>query len=298
MYLFISFEELSTKTKQLKMELPNFVSKMVNEVAQSEGFINYKIEQNSDSDHGFGLSGIILSIKLYGERLNRNNNNGTNEIDTLHLICKMAPPNKERREGFQSKVLFEREITLYTRVLPLFVKFQQEKGLTEAESFISYPKVYATLIDNENENYAFVMDDLREQNYAMWPRNVPITFDYAKLILQQLGRFHAVSFAVKDQRPLEFEEFKSLFDVLEAQVTRGNFGKLMTDTHQQVMDIISNVEHKKIMQRLTSNYLEIMTNLYARESVDPFGVVNHGDCWINNFLFRYGNKHVRNRLLP
>lgn len=272
------------------MKLPVYVAKMLEEVVKNEGFIKYEIEMTSASNHSDGIHGQLQSIELSGNRLN---DSGNIVPVKLHLMCKMQPLSKERRDCNQSGFLFKREIYIYTRVLPRFAKFQEEKGLAAAENFSTYPKVYATHVDDENENYAFIMDDLRTDNFVMWPRNDAVPFDHVKMILQQLARFHAVSFALKDQQPNAFAEFKNIYDVLEMQVVNGNFGEFMSSGHREVLGLIIDDEHKKIMQRLTNNYFEIMKNLYSIDANDAFGVVNHGDCWINNFVFRYNDNNVR-----
>lgn len=272
------------------MTLPVHVVKMLAKVAQKEGFIRYEIEEAPGSNQGDGFFSVMASTTLCGDRVNEN---GNVVADKLHLLCKMAPFSKERRDGDKTGLLFEREIYLYTRVMPLFVKFQKEKGLKTSHSFLSFPKVYATLIDEENEGYALIMDDLRAQNFVMWPRYEPTPIEHEKLILRQLARFHAISFVIKDQRPDDFAEFKDLFDVHEPMVEHGNYGKFISHGHQHVLDLIIDDEHKKIMQRLTDNYLEIMIHFFAKEVNDPFGVINHGDLWVNNILFKYDEKNVR-----
>lgn len=117
--------------------------------------------------------------------------NGKSE--TLHLLCKAPPSNESRRENFKSGLVFARETYIYSKLLPAFVKFQQEKGLNDNESFLSFPKVYACISDEENDKYLLVMEDLRSKNYQMWPKNKTIAYDHAEKIMKELGKFHAVS---------------------------------------------------------------------------------------------------------
>lgn len=111
---------LNTEPK-VKMHLPDFLTTMLNEVAPVEGFTSHKLELKAGSSHGDNYNGVMTAVKLIGERVK----NGSVVTETLHLICKVAPESNERRETFKADLTFEREIDMYTRVLPTFVEFQK-----------------------------------------------------------------------------------------------------------------------------------------------------------------------------
>lgn len=262
------------------MQLPPAIEKLLHEIAQTEGFTNYKFELGSGSERGDNYSGVIVSVKVIGDRVE----DGAVVTGTLSLICKIAPESKQRRDVLRTVTAFEREIYMYTRVLPTFVKFQQEKGLTGDESFMSFPKVYAWTVDKVNDTYALIMEELRSKDFVMWPRNIPVTLDHEELLFKQLGRFHGVSFALKDQRPEVFEEFKNLEDTFIDWIETGFIGKLIDEAIEMAINVLEEDEHKNVIKQFRNNYLDT----WKKEKANgKFGVVGHGDCWINNFLFQY-----------
>lgn len=259
---------------------------MLDEIASDQGFRKYKLLTESGSNHGDNIHGVMVAIKLIGVR-EHVDHNANNEL--LHLMCKMAPVRKECRDSFQSALLFKREIYLYTRVLPAFVEFQREKELSDGDSFLAFPKIYATHVDDVNENYAIIMEDLRSRNFILWPRNNPMPLVHEKLVLEKLAKLHGVSLALKDQRPHIFNEFKDMHDVAETQIECGNFGNVIESALEQAINVLECDEHKKILQKCKLNYRRILTECFATETIERFGVINHGDCWINNYLFQYAD---------
>lgn len=264
------------------MQLPEYVDKMLCDIAHNEGFREYKCIAESGSNHGDNIHGVLTAITMMGNDQNSN-------TQTLHLMCKVSPASKQFRDSVQSWYLFKREIYMYTRLLPAFVEFQQEKGLSEADSFVAFPKVYATHVDDENENYALIMEDMRSRNFVLWPRHEPMPLDHEKKVLETLAKLHGVSLAMKDQRPTIFAEFKTLYDVAETQIEHGDFGSVIESALEQAITVLENEDHKKILQKCKTDYRRLLNECFGPEAIDRFGVINHGDCWINNILLQYAD---------
>lgn len=263
------------------MELPPSVEKMLDDIAVEEGFKNHTVKMESGSGRGDNYQGLMVSVKLNGGRII----DGAVTNETLNLICKVAPESKTRREVFKTVEAYKREIFMYTKLLPVFVQFQREKDLSAEESFLSFPKVYACIADEANETYALIMEDLRPSGFTMWPRHDPISLNHEKLLLTQLGRFHGVSIALKDQRPVVFAAFRRLDDYHMKWIGSGLLENLVDELFERAINVLKNNEHKTIIRQLKLKYWETWTAFFAIDALDRFGVVGHGDCWINNFLF-------------
>lgn len=193
---------------KIKM-LPEYVSNCVHKVAKNEGFTDYKIETKAGSAHGDNFLGIMTAITLKGTR----GKNGQSKSEELHLLCKAPPKNVIRQKNFSSSLVFSREIYIYSKLLPALVRFQQEKNLNAADSFLSFPKVYACEVDEKKQSYILIMEDLRPKNFEMWPKDQTIDVEHELIVMKELGKYHGVSFAMKDQRPHEFDQFKTLSDI-------------------------------------------------------------------------------------
>lgn len=146
----------------------------------------------------------------------------------LSLMCKLLPENKARREFSTSVLLFEREVFVYNEVLSMFEKFQLERCISLSDGFFKYPKSYLAVADATKNHYVIVMENVKVSSYELWDKMKPINFATSSIFLAALGRFHGLSFALRDQKP---ELFKKLLDsgsVVAVMLERLNFINMMT----------------------------------------------------------------------
>ncbi|XP_055312342.1 uncharacterized protein LOC129574385 [Sitodiplosis mosellana] len=269
--------------------LPDYVINCVHKVAKNEGFTDFKIETKAGSAHGDNFLGIMTAITLTGTR----RKNGQTQSEELHLLCKAPPRNVIRQKNFATSLVFSREIYIYSKLLPAFVRFQREKGLSEADSFLSFPKVYACEVNEEKQTYILLMEDLRSKNYEMWPKDETVDLEHELLVMKELSKFHAISFAMKDQRPNEFREFQQLTDFfvgIYVKTTIKSFIKTLID---RSINVLEKPQHKQIMQNFRNTFLERAEKLKSVPYCDEFGIMLHGDCWNNNFLFQHRNDNKK-----
>lgn len=267
-------------------QLPDYVVDLINGIAKTEGFNDFKIDLQAGSKHGDGFVGIMTSAVIVGER------NGVPD-DRLSLLCKLVPTNAARRAEFQSEMIFEREVLAYNELLPIFIKFQKEKGLTEAESFNSFPKCFAAVADKEKDQFLVIMEDLRPKGYVMRPKAEPVSADEIFLFVERLAKFHAVSFAIKDQRPEIYAEFRKIDDILTKLFKQNNMAKLWGSGFERAKAALKDRKHVEIIEDVEEHLVEYFNDCLKEGVSEPFGVIGHGDCWNNNILFEYEDEEVR-----
>lgn len=268
--------------------LPEYISKLLHKIARTEGFTDYEFETKAGSNHGDNFLGVMISVTISGTK----GQNGKSKTEKLHLICKVPPSNENRRKNFKTDLVFDREIFVYSKLLPTFVRFQQDKGLSESDSFVSFPKAYASEVNHESGTYTLIMEDLRPKNYEMWPREKVIPLDHELFVMRELAKFHAISFAMKDQRPDQFEEFKQMKDNFGELLFRGKLRSFMNRTVERAAEVLKNPDHKKYMENFRKTYVEIVDEYLTGASSKEFANIGHGDCWNNNFLFKHDDKDV------
>lgn len=267
------------------MSLPGNITKVLDRIAAQLNFVDYELKTRSGSNHGDNFLGIMIAVALVGKR----EKGGQRVDDTVYLICKTPPMNKQRRKNFKTDMVFDRELYMYSTVLPAFVKFQREKGLSEAESFLSFPKIYACEADPENDSYILIMEDLRAKQFDMWPKDKHIPIDHELMVMKELGKFHGISLAMKDQRPDQFAAFKQLTDTF-GPIARGKLKMFLDKTLERAGNALENPKHKEFVRNF--DFLRSLDAIFDYDACDKFGVVTHGDCWNNNFMFQYGDENV------
>lgn len=259
------------------------------DIAVREGFLDYDIETKADvTDDGDNFVGVLTAITITGTT--RHSRPLHREV--LHLISK-TPPSEQIQKGIPQP-MFSREIYIYSTVLPAFVRFQQENGLSEADAFLAFPKVYACEANEEKRTYILIMEDLRMKNYKMWPKEQTIGLEQQLLVMRELGRFHAVSFAMKDQRPHDFDEFKRLRDPqFEYEMVKGPIAAFIAANVEMTTKTVHDPQHKRIMEKFQTTYEDMAKDYIWGASSDDFAIVTHSDCWTNNIMFQYDDVSFR-----
>lgn len=287
--LFSLFFLLPVKTcayNETKM-LPDYIVETLDKIAMDEGFSDYNIDTTAGSAHGDNFQGTMISVTIAGTK--------DEETSELILVVKTPPANTIRRKIYKSDLVFDREIYTYTTILPHFVNFQQEKELSEADSFLSFPKIYACEMRVEKETYFLIMEDLRAKNFIMYRNFVGdnvIPVDHELMVMRELGKFHAISFAMKDQRPDEFEKYKDLKDPMGEFIIHGKSGIFIKQSLQRVVEDLIDPKHKNIVENFRNNYVNIYDEFLYGASSQEFAIISHGDFWNNNIMFKYADTDV------
>ncbi|XP_050086877.1 uncharacterized protein LOC126571973 [Anopheles aquasalis] len=261
--------------------LPQYLYDAMDQVAREQGFTEGKYKLNFDvgSNKGDGFVGEMFKAHLVeGDR---------REV----YLCKIPPINEARRKQFPSLLIFARETLAYSKFLPQMFAYQREKGISEADGFFNAPKCYHTYCNEETEESIIIMEDLRLQSYRMWDKMKTVNYEHARLVMEQLGRLHAVSLALKRDKPEEFEHFKVPDPIHVMMPENSPFEMIMK---KMIADAIETLEpadtkERSKMQHLLENFRQEMLRCSNSDLAEPYTVLGHGDCWVNNMMYRYKN---------
>lgn len=262
--------------------LPEYVLSLLDQIAIDEGFVDAQKNVVSGSNHGDNFLGILTSVVLRGQR------NGCNDAE-LHLLCKLAPDNVHRREAFKSESVFKRECEAYNQILPTFLAFQLAKGVNENDCFTAYPKCYAAVANADTNEFIVIMEDLRPKGFLMRPKCETNDADHSRLVMEQLGRFHGISFAMKDQQPEVFVRFTRLNDLFGLILESPVLAVVVERALRRGENAIDNQKHLTKVKKLTANWRGVTVECLSADST-RFAVVTHGDTWNNNLLYTYNEE--------
>nr|XP_019559293.2 uncharacterized protein LOC109428073 [Aedes albopictus] len=261
--------------------MPQFMYDAVARIAPEQGFTpgHFEITFESGSSKGDGFVAEMFRATITeGDR-------------KLVVLCKIPPINDTHRHQFGLMPLFDREVTAYSKLLPAMYEFQREKGVTEEMDigFFNAPQCYLAYADLPKEESVIIMDDLRLKDYRMWNKLVPTNYEHTRLLMIQLGRLHAVSLAMREQRPEVFEQFK-VPDPLNAMMrTNQGFIMMMNMSMDRAIGTLESHEEKarRKLSKLKETMFDDISTITSAEYAEPYAVLGHGDCWINNMIYSY-----------
>ncbi|XP_065221617.1 uncharacterized protein LOC135846448 [Planococcus citri] len=173
--------------------------------------------------------------------------------------------------------MYEKEYPIYTEILEEMYKIDGEH---------LGPKLYYA-----DDKYSLIMKDLAASGYKMVDRLKQLDYDQCYLVLKNLAKFHGLS--VKLERSSKISPAVKKILWLDNPETEEDCAEFMRNACEQMAE---NLDRKlglydKLMQMGKEGIYD-----RVRQEMHPnrfrFNVLNHGDCWLGNSLFKfdkYGN---------
>lgn len=171
-------------------------------------------------------------------------------------------------------------------MLSYFREFEQLIGIQVEDGFHEYPICYKTIDTEPFES--LIYEDLAVSDFVMLNHRVEaMQADHMNLVMAALGKFHALSLAVKDQQP---EKFKAIVAGMNDGALLRINEKLLNNTVEHLYEIADSFDDEQLANKVKQLYAgDIAQNLYASvrdELIEPHGVVCHADGWNNNLMFK------------
>lgn len=186
----------------------------------------------------------------------------------------------------------------YFQILKTFRELQETNGIIPEENgFHQIPECYSFLDDDGHETLFF--EDLRDNKFEMIDiRNEPITIEIAQIVFETLGKFHALSFSLKDKQPEKFQ--KLVEQIPEVLLTEGKNG--LREYFQSFKPMICGVlrddeedKRKKIENLFEKSFFDVSSKYVNGNDAEPYAVICHGDCWSNNFLYQFDEVNLTDK---
>ncbi|XP_050499203.1 uncharacterized protein LOC126879901 [Diabrotica virgifera virgifera] len=257
------------------MELSKEQKDLIDRVAKQNGFSDYQVISNAGSFKGDNFLGVISTVTIKsGDK-------------TLDLILKSAHTSEAFRKAAPLHEIYNREIYLYNRVFEEFKKFQEEHNIVDP--FISFPKAY--LCSSENGHEALLMENLKTQGYKLWNKKTPMNPGHIKAVLKEYAKFHAISLAMKDKCPEQFNDlaskvYENVFEEKKDMFSEEKFQQYITSAMNNGYEVVEgDAELTNCVRNVESKIIDLFIKELKKEKYKL--VITHGDCWCNNFLFKY-----------
>lgn len=250
---------------------------LLTKVAKENGFNDHSVNVNHCSQPGDGFTSEMFRISIAEY----------NSDKKLSLVCKVATLNEKHSKEFFTDVIFKNEALFYDNLMPLLAQFQQDKNLIKHDQFLAYPKCYGSIIDDENCHYVILLEDLRPLGFEMWNKAKPTPIEISRLTMRELGKFHGLSFALRDQNPEKFAQIKRIKNIFREALQTERMLGMFTNVLEYSIQLLENEDHKAIMRHVKNNITRYSEDCFDGKASDRFGVLCHGDVWNNNQMFRF-----------
>lgn len=192
---------------------------------------------------------------------------------------------KQNKSSDFDNMAFIKEGKFYTELLPLLNAELTGAGMTP----LRLPRcLHSTWHEGQSQLF---LQDLRPLGFKLHDRKKPLSLRHTVLVLQELGRLHAASFLLQSRTP--GEDLASRFPFLTwamynySEQSKAAFHVLITGSLQTASQLAGAVDRDDMrawFESLGQRAVEVLVKL--KGSSPPFDVIGHGDCWVNNLLFR------------
>lgn len=140
-----------------------------------------------------------------------------------------------------------------------------------------------------------VMEDLCVDGYRPGDRTKGLDVETCRLAIESLGTLHAFSMAMKHLEPKVWSEISANCpDIYHAESNREWYKEMAVLQIMVARDAVhheypdSEIERKAIEFTEPDFYTKMVT---LSHTLNKYSVINHGDCWLPNFLFAYDDKN-------
>ncbi|XP_055703376.1 uncharacterized protein LOC129801923 [Phlebotomus papatasi] len=274
-----------------KIELPEYVNEEIVKIAQSLDFPNPKFKVMKGSKNGDNFSGDVFRVLVVREDgvIPEDDASADRSIyqRELHLFVKLAPQSLLRRRLYKTVLCFEREMYMYDVILPRYAEFEKQY-LSKDETFHNYPHLMCGSLQ-ESKEY-LILSDLKREGYFNPHRSTGLNLHQCKLVLATMAKFHAISYAFKDQHPEQFNELTSkLIETMFAEPIPQEMQDFLQRKIAYGLSTLSDLHDKKNRNHLEQFGANFAQNMISCVHVKDFGAIIHGDSWISNLIFRFKN---------
>ncbi|BES95779.1 transferase activity, transferring phosphorus-containing groups [Nesidiocoris tenuis] len=205
---------------------------------------------------------------------------GSGRETTKFAIIKKIVEIEEQAKLLSDLAVFKVETKIFTEVIfhmrRLMDEYQDRGDILWCE-LIGY-NPYDTII----------LEDLNHENFRVANRKDNLDLAHSLLVLKSLGRFHAMSRVLLNRGLISSDDLKPMYMTSDSTYTSHVIKGGLTQA-SQVMASSWPLEWKDASDRIASDVEGSVRRLQelAKITDETFVVLNHGDTWNCNLMFKY-----------
>lgn len=188
------------------------------------------------------------------------------------------------------KNFFEKEIYFYGEVWPYLRKYY--KNVSEKELTL-VPKYLGT---SNEERKRIILENIRPQGYELYDKRKPFDDDHLRIIFKTYGLYHGISMALRTQDYDEYNRLVGNYSNIHLYLyVDSTYGRNFVQRIKEIQTFFDPVEDAAVLEKLRFYEESGLQMLYKCVTENlPHEVILHGDCWSNNFMFKYDVSNLPN----
>ncbi|CAG9782296.1 unnamed protein product [Diatraea saccharalis] len=263
-------------------DLSDEQSQFIQDVLHKLGYTNNKVVFAPVGEVGDNYTACVKRITVE-----------TEDDDNFQIIAKIAP---NSFHGF-TDLLFNNEALMYEEVLPAFRKLQEAADVSEDEK-LKFAECYGC--NTKKQHQVILLQDLKPLDYTMLDKYQSLPNEAVRLILKNFAIYHSLSYALKKSNPDAYDSYKSrLLDMWKASAEIPENKRMMEEIENNLLAVFQNAEdkYKNALQGALTKMSLIGEKLSAIHGNSKYSVIQQGDAWTNNIMFKLEDDKIKDCIM-
>lgn len=203
------------------------------------------------------------------------------EKEALHLFAKVAIVGDRMRILMNATKMFYVEDFFYNELIKTYEEIQDKHGVTGEDRYVA-PKFYGSHSKFGEETV--VLENLTIRGYGSYDRLKSLDWDHASSAVEELAKFHALSFAYQNEQPDIFDRVMNDLWFYKPNSDEVVHEKYFPKMISRALNHITNDDYRDRVKNFMESGATDMYEKYNR----PFGhpVLVHGDYRPSNLFFK------------
>lgn len=170
--------------------IPLSLEDSIKRIIEKEGYMKCDVEVRNFNSGGGSFIGELYEVDIKGDTLEG--------VKTTNVFIKCIVT-FNNIQFVNVRELFAKEFFIYKDLSNVFNFLQDQTDIPLKERF-KLPKAY-----DETKLEAIILENLSQRNFKTYDRLKVMPLKYAQLAVQELAKFHGMSFVIEEKMPDYFE---------------------------------------------------------------------------------------------
>ncbi|KAI8425943.1 hypothetical protein MSG28_004937 [Choristoneura fumiferana] len=259
--------DCNVNDKEYKADkLPEKVNESIERIIKKEGYKDYKVLTRAISTVGGNYFGSLYEVDVKGT---------TEDGEKETNIFVKGIVSGDHLTVMSVSGMFTMELFVYNELSVIFNDIQNEAHIPMNERYNMVRSFQQSIPE------AIILENVARKGYKTGFRMDPVSLEFAQLSMQQLGKFHGLSFALENKRPEYFE--RKLKTIPFPMNFNDDFKGLLKNSAKAISECLGDDASKKFNDYIPKLWNKMQHCLfdfkYKRTLV-------HGDYRANNILMK------------